>query len=205
MKKSLSFSLLAAAALISSQAFAAAPKWEYVDLNYIKLDVDNTNVEPDGGELQWVQQFGNNFFVQGSYLKTSDDLGNDELDLDVIELGVGYKHSLTHNTDWYSSISYMRYDQETDNTDLEENGVALATGLRSMLTENFELAGEISYTYLNRDDNVDSAGRFGIYDDRQTSASIQSTYYLTENFGINAGYRYASDIKGFNVGVRYAF
>lgn len=201
MKKILQLSLLAATALSASHVFAASPTWDLVELDYVVLDLDDTNLEPTGFGLSAVKLVSDNVFLTGSYVVTDDSLSINSvpadidldisLDYDTLDLGVGYKHSITENTDWYANVSYVRVEAKTRFSSAEENGYGVATGIRSMMTDNVELAAELSYADIDVDD--------------ETSFGIQGTYYVTENVGINLGFSTSSDAKAYDLGVRYAF
>ncbi len=204
MKNTFRLSLLAAAALFSSQSFAESPNWDFLELNYLNQEFD-TLVEPKGLEVKGVRLLTDDIFLKGSLQVTGHSMLNDDFDYQTLDLGLGYKLSLYENTDWWASASLIRMEAESNHLNIEENGFALATGVRSMLTDDFELSGEISYANLNRDNGIEYLIGSEIQDDNHTTATLQGTYYLTENLGLNLGYQYSSDLKGYKVGVRYAF
>jgi len=195
MKKFIQLSLLAAAALSSAQAFAASPKWDLVELDYVKADIDDTDIEPDGFSIMATKLVTDNVFITGSFSALSDDVFGVDVDLDTLNLGVGYKHSLTESTDWYGTLSYVDVKAEgtlgSNSASVDESGFGIATGVRSMMTEQFELAGEISYV------DIDDAD--------ETTFAVKGYYYVTEQVALSAGYSVSSDADSFEIGARFAF
>lgn len=187
--------LLAAATLLSSQVFAASPKWDLVELDYVKIDIDDSNIEPDGFAVKWSSLVTDNIFVTGSYSATRDKINNVDLDYDNWNLGVGYKYSLGKSTDWFGTLSYVDVEAAANSrfaaTSIDDNGFEITTGLRSMLTEKFELAGEISYVDIGDAD--------------ETTITAKAYYYVTDNFALSAGYGIGGDAKELQIGARYAF
>lgn len=202
MKKILQITLLAATAFSASQVFAASPSWDFVELDYVKLNLDNSSLEPSGVEFSVIKLINDNVFLTGSYLLTEDsgsidnvplNTGNVDIsiDYDVLDLGIGYKHSISENTDWYANASYIRLEAKTRYSSAEESGFGIVTGVRSMMTDNFELAAELSYADIEID--------------ARTTIGIKGTYYVTEQVGINLGFSASDAVNTYNLGVRYAF
>ena len=155
MKKLLNISLLAAATMAISPVMAAAPAWDLVEVEYVKIDVDNLNgFDPDGVAINGTKLIDDNFFVTGAYMTTSDDYQGVDVDYDNMEIGLGYRHSISDKTDWFSVISYVDVELEGEGrfggrASVDDSSMGLSTGLRSMLTEQFELLGDVSYVDIN--------------------------------------------------------
>lgn len=195
MKKVIQLSLLAAATISSTQAFADSPKWNLVELDYINADIDEAPYDPSGFGIMGTKLISGNVFVTGSYSSLNDDLFGADVDLNTLNLGVGSKHSITESTDWYGVLSYVDLEAEAsfagNNSSNDEDGFGISTGVRSMLTEQFELAGEISYVDIG--------------DDNETTVSVKGYYYVTEQVALSMGYNLSSDANTYEIGARYAF
>jgi len=195
MNKLVKLSVLAAATLTASHAFAAAPKWDLVEVSYVNSNFDsdfaNGDFEPDGFAFAGSKLLNDNFYLTGSYTSLSDEINRIDFDLDFLNLGFGYRTDLTANTDWYATVSYVRADAETSNGGSEDdNVVGLSTGVRSMLSDNFELLGEVSH--------IDTDGS-------ETTFRVGAYYYLNNNFALSTGFATSNHRTTWNLGLRYAF
>ena len=196
MKKFLQVSLLSAAALASSHAFANSPSWDYVELQYVQFDVDDIDVEPSGFGINGSVLVSENVFLTGSTAFTSDDFQGVDFDYDTLELGIGYRYAISDRTDWYASLSYANVEAKASasgfgSSTVDEDGFDIETGIRSMLTEKFELGADISYLDLGDED--------------ETTFTVEATYLVSESVGIDLGYGIASDVNTLNLGVRFEF
>lgn len=195
MKKFIKLSLLAAATLTATQAFAASPKWDFVELEYVQVNIDDSSLEPSGLGLTGSKLLSDNVFLTGSYIATTDDIGGVDIDLDQFDLGIGYKYAMSEQTDWYASLSYVSIEAEASagfaSSNIDEDGFGIATGIRSMLTDEIEVGVDVSYVDIDEDD--------------ETTVTLEGTYYVTEAIGLNLGYGISSDANTLNLGVRFAF
>lgn len=195
MKKYISLSLFAAATLFTTQAFADAPKWDLVELDYVKFDINDTNFEPNGFAITGTKLLTDNLFMTGSYTELSENITAIDLDIENLSLGLGYKYGLTESTDWYGALSYVDLKAEAvegnNNAANDEDGFSISTGIRSMLTDNFELAGDVTYVDIGDGD--------------ETTFSVKGYYYVTEEIALSLGYGRSHDTDAFEIGARWAF
>ena len=195
MKNIFPLSLIAAATLFSAQALADSPKWDLIELDYVKVDIDDTDFEPNGFSITGTKLLTDNIFMTGSYTDLNDDVSGINLDLENLSLGVGYRYGLTENTDWYGALSYVdlkaEASQGNNNEANDEDGFGISTGIRSMLTDQFELAGDITYVDIGDAD--------------ETTFTVKGYYYVTEQIALSLGYGISSDANNFEIGARWAF
>ena len=161
-----------------------------VALSYVKAEIDDTDLEPDGFGLSGSVLVTENIFLMADYNVLSDDIAGIDLDLDTISAGVGYRYGVSPTTDLFASISYEYADASALGISESDNGYSLAVGARSMLTDAFELGGSISYVDIEEDD---------------TTFTIEGRYYFTDNFAAGVSYGVAEDADLYTVSLRYAF
>ncbi len=165
MKAILRFSLLTAATLASVHTLAASPKWDFVELDYVQVDIDDvSSYEPSGFAITGSKLLTENLFLVGSYTTTSDDLQGVDLDSDAFNVELGYKVEMMDSTDWFISAGLINADIEASGFGMsdsdDDTGYSVSTGIRSMLTDSFELAGGIAYVDI-LDDSETTLGVSG--------------------------------------------
>lgn len=195
MKKLITLSALSAAMLISP-AYAAAPKWNLIEVDYNMLDVeDSSSFDPQGLSLFGSFLLNDNVFIAGSFSRTSDDFEEVDFDFDQTSIAVGYRYGYSATTDFYGAVSYedveVKGSSRFGTASVDDDGFGLTAGVRSMLTPKFELGA--SLTYLNLDS------------DNDTSFSIDAYYYFSEQVAAHFGFQTADLVDGYSVGIRYAF
>ena len=77
----------------SMSASAEEPTYNFVELSYIRADVDG-GLKPDGFGFSGSVEFGNNFFGQGSYIEVEDDYHGYDVEFEDLALGVGWRDAL---------------------------------------------------------------------------------------------------------------
>ncbi|GAC25138.1 porin family outer membrane protein [Paraglaciecola mesophila KMM 241] len=179
--------LLAATVISVPTAYAASPDFNYVEGGYSKIDVDNSDYEPDGFKVSGSALVGKNVFVNGSYTDTSDEINNSDIDFNQLSLGIGYRMAASSNTDVYGVVSY----EEAELEDYDENGYGLTAGIRSRVTPNIELDGGVSYLDLDDDDD--------------TYLNLAASYYFTPAAAVSVSYRTSDDNDIMGVSARYSF
>jgi hypothetical protein len=191
--------VLASALLLSfgtSQA-TEIPRWDSASISYQSVDIDGdkfTGFAVSGSKL-----IGKDFFIVGSYGNASDDVevftSSIEVDFNTLSVGLGYRYSISQNTDFFGVVSYEDMEVEASyqgNSDSEsENGYALKIGVRSILSYKVELIGSVQY--------------IDIADETETAFDVSTLYNFTEKFSAGVGYRKADDVDILSVSAVYFF
>jgi len=190
--KKLLLSTLCIAGFSSGTAFAEqAPKWDFVQASYMKVDIDDTDIEPSGLAIDGSALVGQDIFVMGTYAALSDDIFGTDIDFNTMSLGLGYKHSVNNTTDVYGVLSYEYAEVEADGDDIDDSGFGLTAGVRSMVTDQVELSGVISY--------------IDIADDSETSFGVGADYFFTPEFSVGVAFSTSSDASTTAINARYSF
>ena len=186
MKKFLGIVLV----LFAVPAFAADLNYNYLELGYQRIDLDDdlANVDGDGFGIAGSFEVGDNWFVGASYAQASFDFG---IDLDQLGIGLGYHTSISNNTDFYGSLQWVRAEVSADGFgSADEDGFGATIGLRGMVGDKVELSGHVGY--------VD----FGDGSDG-TAVGAGLLYNLTDNVGLGIFVDVEEDVTSYGAGVRF--
>ncbi len=183
------------AGLLSFNASAAAPSWDFIKAGYVQIDIEEAgDFEPKGFELQGFKAIGENFYLTGSYSQLSEDEYDVEVDLDSLSIGGGYRYGITQSTDVFTEITYEYENVEVDygyfSDDEDDNGFGVAVGVRSMVTDSLELRGAVRYIDIVEDD---------------TELEFGADYFFSPQFALGATYVFADDADLLGISVRYNF
>lgn len=191
--------ILASALVCAAGAVQAdqRPQWNQVSVAYQSADVEGETVTGFG--LGGSALLSENIFVAGAFSQLSDDVevyGDTlEVDLNLVSLGVGFRHELSANTDLFAVVSYE--DQELDiayvgeSGSYSDNGYGLAGGFRSMLSESFEISGSLGYVSID--------------DESDTTVAIGADYFLTDTVSIGLGHAMADDVDTTSISLSVYF
>ena len=182
---------LLALALVAIVPFAAQAddklSYTYVEGNYVGVNADG-GIDADGFGVRGAFEFGDSgFYGLGGYRMIEIDDVN--VDVDNLEIGVGYGHGLSDNLDLISELAYTNYDVE-DLGDLD--GYRASVGLRGSFTDKFE--GLVKANYL---DGSDVDGDF--------SGTVGAQYKFTETWGLTGEVEFGDDGETYLVGLRASF
>jgi len=180
--------------VLSLNAFAASPSYDFVKAGYVQADIEDAgDFEPTGFQIQGFKSLNENVYLTGRYGQLSEDVSGVDIDLDYVSAGVGYRYGLTQNTDFFGEVTYeyVNLDIELDSISGEDdNGYGITAGIRSMLSEQFELRGAIRYIDI---------------EDDETAFEIGADYFFTPQFSFGATYVIADDVDLLGVSARYTF
>lgn len=199
MKISVLGSALALALSASVMAKTPAPNFDFVEVGYIQLDIDDsTGIDLDGYTIEASKSFANDFFISGNYYSVGDSPGGFDFDFEGMELNLGYQYGMTKSTSLYGSLDY--YDLTVTGPFFNGNGIVsretsddrfgVTAGVRSFLTDNIELDAAVSY--------IDA-------DDSEINLTVGAQYYINKNFSLGARYRDLDGADSLAVTARYNF
>ena len=188
-KKLLGLSL----ALLAFPAFAGDISYNYVELGYQKIDIDDPgigeDVDGDGFGANASFEMGDSWFFRIGYSQADFDFG---IDLDEASAGIGWHTTMSNSADFYALIQYVRAEASISgfSGSVDEDGVGAEIGVRGMVSDKVELAGSIAYVDLG--DAGDG-----------TSFGAQVLYNFTQNFAAGLFVDFEEDATGYGAGVRF--
>lgn len=187
MRTTLVTAALAAFALAPLAAQAEGPSYDYIEAGYLAFNLDDGPTVDGFGAAA---SFGvtRHFHV----LATVAEVSKSPVTATSGGLAIGWNYPIAKGTDvvaragWeYGRAKLSGFGSDTD------NGWSAELGVRSKLTEQFELAG--------------FAKHVDIFDGDEQVFTVQGTYYVTRNFGLNGALSFSDDATGWQAGLRYAF
>ncbi len=185
--------LLFAFLVLAQGAWAAGGgtiSYTYIEADIINIDVDDLTDETGFG-LQASISLGDHIYMLANYSNADfdlSDLTSTSFDLQQLDLGLGYHHTIGERLDALVEVSVV--DSELGN--FNENGFNVSVGLRVAATEHIELGGKVGYQ--NIDEALDGAvGHFNLL------------YKINDLFGINVLADVGDDVTTYGIGVRASF
>ncbi len=134
--------------------------------NQVKVDFDYLDENAGGGYIRGSVAVSDHIHLFGSYGKVSkgwsDDYTDLDVDIDQTEIGIGYRHGLSDNTDFVSDLSWLRLGAKVSLTDIDPdynlsgsdhlNAWKLTLGVRSKPSPRSEVW--LKGGYVQVDDNL---------------------------------------------------
>ena len=169
-------------------AFAADVNYNYAEIGYQKIDIDDNfiDVDGDGFGIGGSFELGENWFLAASYASADFDFG---IDLDQISVGVGYHVDISDNTSFYGKLMAVRAEASGFGESADEDGFGVEIGLRGMVTDNVELGGSLGYVDLG--DAGDG-----------TSVGAHLLYNFNESFAVGIFIDVEEDVNSYGGGFR---
>ena len=214
--------LAVAAALVMPLAAQARNDFNYLEANYINVDLDfSDTIEEDefifrgktdadsGFQVGGSWQFWEQFHLFGEYSDASQDftLSADGMDFkgdfDVIRwrIGVGYAMELSPEFTVYGRVSYDHAElgslkiEGLDLGDVDDDGLGGELGALWNIGPQFQLQGHVRYSAVGDViEDFDSDVLFG----------IAGRWFFMDQFALQAGYE-MGEINTWNVGARWTF
>ncbi len=130
-------------------------------LSYTYAEARLVIQEPDGGDdftgirVGGAAQFHPNLFVTGALTTVS----NDGVDIDTLDVGLGYRSAISTDTDVVGIIGVIWADVDAGRFGGDDDtGLALTGGVRSALAPRFEVGAYAGYVELFGDGDVSLIG-----------------------------------------------
>jgi len=177
---------LLAAAVLSTLSFgvlAETPSFNFVEIGYTQLDIDNTSAEPDGLELDFNFELSENYYLSADIT----DFDENGYDMSLTNLGFGFKSEVSDYSTVFAQVDWSQFD----GGNRTEDGYKLGFGVRSSLTNNLEVTA--AYEYLDIDGESSDFYLLG------------AAYKMTDKFSLYSDYKMESDANQLSIGVRMAF
>ncbi len=177
---------------MSIPALAESPDYNYVQLAWQKVELDDNflDVDGDGFGVAGAFEVADNWHVIVAY----DDIGFDfGVDLEELSAGFGYHADISANTSFFGELAFVRFEVSAPGLgSADEDGFGIRIGLRSNVTPNVELEGSASYVDLG--DGADGSAVAGA-----------AWYRFTETFAVGLSAGLEEDVTAFGIGARLYF
>ena len=191
MKRSLIALALAAALPLSAQA--GELNYNYIQLDYNRVSIDDFDVDPDGFGIKGSAALGEQFYLFGSYMKLTDSIEGIDVDFDQSQVGFGFRHGISDKADFIAELSYMNVGVDVeDEFDDSTDGYRASIGVRGVMASNFE-----GYAKANWTDGSDVDGEF--------SGTLGALFKINQTWGINAEAEFGDGATVWGLGVRASF
>jgi hypothetical protein len=185
--------LLATAVLLptvapAQQAAQSQPfNYSYVEIGYDESDFDvgPFDIDGDGLTLSGSFELTDDWHLFASY--GTADLDNN-IDVDTLSLGAGYRHALKDNVDLYGRVLYI--SSEADPGSADEDGLGVQLRIRAMVADDLEVEGGIQHIDVG---------------DSDTSLQAGVRYHFTNQFSAGLGVTFAGDTDGMGINARFSF
>lgn len=181
--------LLALPALAQAQQSAPSSR-----LSYTYGDARLVIQDPDFGDdftgvrVAGSAQFQPSLFVTGA-LTT---LGSDNVDVDTLDLGLGFRSAIARDTDFVATVGLIWADVDTPgNGGDDDTGLSLSGGVRSLVGPQFELGGYASYAEVFGDGDITLTG--------------EGLLHLNPQWSLAGSLGFSDDFTILTLGGRYNF
>lgn len=209
MKKQIALALALAAS--SFAATADEMRYSYVEGGYIRTDIDGMGDGDGFGVNGSVAVHKNVHLFAGYSMQSASEQGID-VDLDDLQVGVGFNTSITDRADFVARAAYQRAEMDIDvpgfgSFDGEADGYSLEAGFRGQLSIDGDIEGWLFGGYSK----LDSAEVEGMSvdtsegDDDGVYGRAGLLFKFNPTWGVVAEGRFAEDANQLFLGVRASF
>jgi hypothetical protein len=168
--------MIAALAVGAQAASAEGFSYNLIEGSYSIADLDGA--DGNGFALKGSNALAPTVFLSSGIesLKFDDVAPDTDLDLDNLNLGVGFNWSLADNADLFGIATWERQAIDLDGVgSTSESGYGITGGVRGRLAESFEVSASVKYTDI---------GDFG----DAFTYSAGGRWYFTESFAVGVDY-----------------
>lgn len=185
--------ITAALFALTTPVLAQSPSYNFVQLGYQELDLDDggLGIDVDGDGFAGGGSFviAPNWHVVGDF--STADFGSG-VDLNTIQLGGGYHTDISPTMSFFTNLLWVNAEIDTPFGSFDEDGFGLSVGVRSNLNSNVELEGALSYVDLG-------GGSDGI------AVGGAAWYRISDVFSVGLNASFDEDVVGFGIAGRFYF
>ncbi|MCH9694817.1 MAG: hypothetical protein K0U72_09940 [Gammaproteobacteria bacterium] len=185
--------ITAALFAFATPVLAQTPSYNFVQLGYQELDLDDgglgIDVDGDGFAGSGSFEVAENWHVLASF--SNADFGSG-VDLNQFSIGGGYHTDISQTTSFFTNLVWINAEIDTNFGNVDEDGFGLSVGVRNNLNNNVELEGAVSYADLG--DGAD-----GI------SVGGAAWYRFNNEFSIGLNAAFDDDVVGYGIAGRFYF
>jgi hypothetical protein len=164
--------------------------YSYVELDYVKSEIDDLDVDGKGLGLRGSYEFSENFHAFAAYASQNYDF---DVTGATLEVGAGLAWPVNPNMDLVGTLSYIKAEIDVPFFgDLDDDGFAVGAGLRARVVEALELTGGLKYASYEEvgDDTTFGAG---------------ARYFFTKKFAAGVDVDFDDDGTTWMLGARLSF
>lgn len=180
-----------AAMSIAGQAVAAEGfDYSYVEIGYVKSEIDDLDIDGDGFGLRGSYEFTENFHAFAAYADQDFDF---DVGATTFELGGGFAWPVNPNLDLVGTLSYIKAEIDVPFIgDFDDDGFAVGAGVRARVIDALELTGGLKYASFDEggDDTTFGAG---------------ARYFFTKMFAAGVDVDFDDDGTTWILGARLSF
>jgi len=184
MKMTLKQALFASLMMVGTQAATAdnGIQYNFVELRYVDLELDGSSADGDGFSIGGSYRLNGPYYIRGDY----QDAEIENINIDILELGVGYIFPQDNRIDLIAEINYTDADSDV----FDDDGFLFTGGLRTYI--NPRLEGRASINHVT-------------FDDDDTYIQLGANYSLTDLLSVDGSFRLGGDVDELTIGLRYIF
>jgi hypothetical protein len=179
---------LTAQAQSSGDRGRASPfSYTYAELRYVVQDPDGPSDDFDGLRLGGSLLIQPQLFAVGALTSVS----NGPVDIDTIDLGLGFRTPLQGNVDFVAIGGLIFANVDTPGGGDDDSGISLTGGVRATMAPQFELGGYIGY--------VD------VYGDGDIGLTGEALFHVNREATLLASLGFSDDVSTLTLGGRWNF
>ena len=189
MKKLFAGALLV---FMSTPALAEQPSYDFFELTWQHVELDDSfvDIDGDGFGLSGSFEIAENWHVIAGYSDLGLSFG---ADLKELAFGAGFHTAIAENTSVYADLAWVNLEVDIGGFgSADDSGLGAAVGIRSLVTENVELQGSLSYVDLG--DGLDG-----------TSFGVGAWYHFSDSFALGVIGDFEDDASAWGVSGRFFF
>lgn len=186
-------SLIAACLLLPGSLLAAdAVSHDYFEVQGAWLDPEDVDAEA-GVRVRGSLQLVGNFLVYGDYTRAGFDAGGADVDVDIANLGVGYRVRISEASDVSFQAGAIRTSADAGVVNVDDTGALVAMEVRSRFDNGVELGTRAGWTH----DGPDGNGYL---------LAMNVLYHFNEWLAVSAeALTYDGDVNHYGAGLRVSF
>lgn len=185
------FLFMAFAPGASAQYLNSPFSYNYIDLNYVLTDVDNTGpvMKGYGGRLSFDSPEGVRILLEWDEAEEQVDSGHEYRRQDMVA-GVGFVTSQNNSTDMILDLKYLRGEQVYHSgPNKTESGYGAEMGVRTLLHQliEFQISAEYRKFFIS-----------------ELGGHASLRFNVTKNFSIGGRYTYFESLQKLTAGLRFS-
>jgi hypothetical protein len=142
--KNIKLSLLSLALLGALSTTAQASdqlSYSFVEAGYAQAGEFDSGENFNGYGIRGSVALGDHWYLLGDYYNTDGTITvvvSVDNDIDIYDLGVGYRHGLSDKTDFFVDLSYSNIELSNQFASIDDDGYRARLGVRGQLASKFE-------------------------------------------------------------------
>lgn len=190
MRKGFILGLIAASSIAGPAMAEGGFDYSYVELGYVKSEIDDLDIDGDGLGLRGSYEFTENFHAFAAYADQDFDF---DVSATTLEVGAGLAWPVNPNMDIVGTVSYIKGEIEIPSFgEFEDDGFALGVGLRARVVEKLELTGGLKHASFDESGN-------------DTTFGAGARYFFTNMFAAGVDLDFDDDGTTWMLGGRLSF